>query len=119
MTTFTTLPHAHQSALAWLVNHAGTARPSDVSALHALEADGLAHHDADDDTWRLTDKGWAVWHGRENLRAALAGVLRCDVTELPEPPPYDEGLEARISHVAETWDAETQTSQPLRPRRDR
>lgn len=54
-----------------------------------------------------------------DLRAALARVLHIDVADLPEPAPYDEGQEARMSHVAETHDPETGRSQGLLPRKDR
>ena len=66
MTHYPALPLAHQTTLRWLVTTGGTPHPSDLPHLHALAADGLAHHDADDGTWRASDKGRAVWHGRHD-----------------------------------------------------
>lgn len=54
-----------------------------------------------------------------DLRAALARVLHIDVADLPEPAPWSEADEARMSHVAETFDPETGRSQGLLPRKDR
>ena len=118
MTHHAALPLAHQTTLRWLVTTGGTPHPSDLPHLHALAADGLAHHDADDGTWRATDRGRAVWHGR-GLLDALAGVLGVPVDDLPTDQPWNEGQEQRMSHVAETRDDETGRSQPLLPRRDR
>lgn len=68
MTSWHTIGGHAQVALSWVVNVGGPtgarAYSSDLVALASLEADGLARHDADDDTWRATDRGRAVYHER-------------------------------------------------------
>lgn len=56
---------------------------------------------------------------RGSLLDALARVLGVPVDELPTGQPWDEGLEQRMSHVAETYDETTGRSQRLLPRKDR
>jgi site-specific DNA-cytosine methylase len=64
------------------------------------------------------------WHRRKGSRRmnATTQLARIDawLAEHPAPPrAWDEGLEARIDQVGESWDAETRTHRRLGPRRDR
>lgn len=52
------------------------------------------------------------------MLAALARLLKCEVSDLPLGQPYDEAREERMSHAAETFDETTGRSQPLLPRKD-
>jgi hypothetical protein len=52
-----------------------------------------------------------------DLLLALCTARGLDPDDLPESAGWDEGLEQRISQVAESYDPETRTCRPLGPRR--
>jgi len=66
--TWHALPGPAQVALAWAVNIGGHAWTSELAALADLEAAGLVHRDADDDTFCATDKGRAIYHERNDTK---------------------------------------------------